>query len=80
MTEPNDINDLFDQVLDRATQKHQDAVSEETFIECRVCGEWDDHTDVCPVPAIERWQAHLDAEARAYDRQRQYDNAGRFQL
>jgi len=29
--------------------------TEETFEECRVCGEWDSHTDDCPMPAIVKW-------------------------
>lgn len=27
----------------------------EVFKACRLCGEVDSHTDVCPLPAVERW-------------------------
>lgn len=49
------IIDSFEEILDDAIQYHRDSVSEETFRECMVCGEWDSHIKECPIQAIELW-------------------------
>lgn len=51
-------DELIDQVgalLEAAEARHTDRHADETFSECLLCGEWDSHTDACPVPAIYRW-------------------------
>jgi hypothetical protein len=48
-----DVVNLLNDVLDAATLRHSNG--DETFIECRLCGEWDGHTDACPLPTIEGW-------------------------
>jgi hypothetical protein len=60
MTKPfNDrteiINGLLDEVIEEAIQYHRDPTSGETFPECMLCGEWDDHLKECPIPRIETW-------------------------
>ena len=54
----NELNDLLDQVTDEVYSNHRDSTSEETFQSCNLCGEWEGHTDVCPIPAIETWQKY----------------------
>jgi hypothetical protein len=44
------VNELLDTVMDRHSN------GDETFIECKVCGEWEDHAVDCFVPAVEKWQ------------------------
>lgn len=44
---------LLNEVADVAILRHSNG--DETFTECRVCGEWDSHADLCPIRAIERW-------------------------
>jgi len=45
---------MLNDVADDAIVRHMNS-DDETFLECRVCGEWDSHTDICPIPAIEHW-------------------------
>jgi hypothetical protein len=45
------VERLLDEVTVRETW-HTD----ETFVQCLLCGEWDSHTDDCAVPALLRWQ------------------------
>ena len=47
--------DAAETLLDAATSRHYDSTSEETFLECHACGEWDGHTPACWVPALKRW-------------------------
>ncbi len=44
-------------LLDLASARHYDSASDETFTECRVCGEWEGHRDGCFVPALQAWAA-----------------------
>jgi len=37
--------------------------SDEAFVECHLCGEVDSHTDLCPVPALVRWQRYEEQSA-----------------
>jgi RNA 3'-terminal phosphate cyclase len=50
----NVVVDAVEALLDVATARHSNG--DETFIECKVCGAWEDHTAECFVPAIEKWQ------------------------
>ena len=49
------LEDRLAAIADDALALVHDPVSEESFTRCLICGEWEDHTDVCPIPAIERW-------------------------
>jgi hypothetical protein len=49
------LEDKLAALADDAIVRVHDPVSDETFIRCLVCGEWEGHTDICPLPAIERW-------------------------
>lgn len=42
-------------LLDVAVVPHSSA--DETFLECKLCGEWEGHEEGCPVPALEAWLA-----------------------
>lgn len=50
-----DVLDAAQVTLDLALGHHVDPNSDETFVECRVCGEWEGHTDGCFIPALHRW-------------------------
>lgn len=50
------LNDLLEEVTDEAIARHHHEPSGETLVECKLCGEWEGHTDLCPIPAIEKWQ------------------------
>lgn len=52
----------LDQVTDDAMIPHHDHVSEESFQECILCGGWDEHMNVCPIPAIETFLKQLPKE------------------
>lgn len=42
-------------LLDLAVIAHHDSRTEESFLECVMCHEWDGHTDACPVTYLEVW-------------------------
>ena len=50
---PAVIVDMINLLVDAATVRHPNG--DETFVECLVCGEWEGHTDKCPVPSLEQW-------------------------
>lgn len=50
---PEVVVALITLLVDSAIVRHSN--TEETFVECLVCGDWEGHTDDCPVPALERW-------------------------
>lgn len=52
---PVDVENALVDLVDVCIVLHYDHRSEETLTECRCCGEWEGHTDVCPMPAIGRW-------------------------
>lgn len=53
---PLHLIDLIDEVLCEAHLRQNDPRGDgETFILCQVCGEWDSHTDACPIPALKKW-------------------------
>jgi hypothetical protein len=52
---PQVLIDLIERVIDCGGNRHSNG--DETFIECLVCGEWEGHTDDCPIPALDRWMA-----------------------
>jgi len=54
-TPPQALVDLLLAVEDQAQERHHAEEVGETFISCRLCGEWEGHTDACPIPAIETW-------------------------
>lgn len=49
------IAEAVEALLDVATERHYERVAEETFIQCHLCGEWEDHQPHCPVPALTAW-------------------------
>lgn len=59
----DEVVDLLNHVVDVCIVRHSNG--DETFQECRVCGEWEGHTDLCPMPAIERWLMTPETEADA---------------
>lgn len=54
---PTSIVDALDVAVTDALQVCYDRGSDETVVECLVCGEWEGHRDGCPIPAIQAWQA-----------------------
>ena len=52
---PQELTDMLDSFLSEVVQTHYDSQSEDTFVECKLCGEWEGHTEDCPVPAIETY-------------------------
>jgi len=55
--ESEEIVDAVQTLLDLSTSTHYDYKSEENFVKCHICGEWEGHTDVCFVPVLEKWMA-----------------------
>lgn len=53
-TTPEPLVEALSAVLD-AQHREYHPQSDETFVQCLVCGEWEGHDDSCPVPAIENW-------------------------
>lgn len=51
------ILDQLEEVLDTAIVRHHDHKSDETLMECRLCEEWEGHTENCPIPTIEKFMA-----------------------
>lgn len=45
----------LEQAVDHATILHYDSKSEETLMECAVCGEWEGHKEGCVIPVIEKF-------------------------
>lgn len=57
--EPSDVTCIAVQtLLDAATYTMSAGCAEEleVFHICNLCGECDSHADLCPVPALVRWQ------------------------
>jgi hypothetical protein len=50
-----ELTDALESIADGALSRHYDRVSDETFVLCHVCNRFEDHSDTCPVPAIEKW-------------------------
>jgi len=50
---PTEFVDALERLVDEATVPHYSG--DEAFAECRICGEWEGHTDICPIPAILNW-------------------------
>lgn len=53
--ENTELVDSVTAVLDIAIVPHYDRQADETFIQCKLCNEWEGHTDACPVPSLELW-------------------------
>jgi len=51
-----EIQDRLIEALDLSLRRHSN--DEETFIECVLCGKWEEHTDECPMPKIQEWMDH----------------------
>lgn len=49
------INEGLDEVLGVATMLHP--AGDETLTQCRLCDEFEGHTDECPMPWIDHWLA-----------------------
>lgn len=49
------IADAVEALLDEALSRHYDRAADETFTECHVCGQWEDHKADCFVPLLETW-------------------------
>lgn len=56
---PEELITLADELLDLSTARHHDYTSGESFQECRICGEWEEHSDTCFVPALRRWMEEV---------------------
>lgn len=50
---PAVVVEIVNLLVDNAIVSHSNG--DETFHECLVCGDWEGHTDDCPMPALERW-------------------------
>ena len=51
----NEIADQAEHLIDVSTQHHSDWKSGEVFIECYVCGKFDEHNEECFIPYIQKW-------------------------
>lgn len=51
-----EVCEVVEDVVDTCLHYHYDSKSEETFIECLMCGEWEGHTQTCLIPTILAWQ------------------------
>jgi hypothetical protein len=51
----DELLDTMQKIVEDAVIYHNDSESGESFRECVVCGDWDEHHKNCPVPAIELW-------------------------
>lgn len=59
-----DLVDAIEALIDTAMRGHSTGGEDpETFYECRACGEWDGHTDNCPIPLAQLWLNPDDADA-----------------
>lgn len=56
----DDVESAVVSLLDISVLSHHDHESDETFLHCEMCDEWDGHKPQCAVPALERW---LDARS-----------------
>jgi hypothetical protein len=50
---PDEVVDAVEALLDAATKRH--AGKDETFIECLMCGKWEEHDNACPIPSLRKW-------------------------
>lgn len=50
-----DICAQVQEVVAAALSRQTHYGADETFTLCRCCGEWDSHTDACPIPRLEAW-------------------------
>lgn len=53
-SQEDDVIEALEGLMDVALIKHFDPKADETFIECKVCGGWEEHADDCPMPLILR--------------------------
>lgn len=53
---PDDVCNAVQTLLDTCLVSHP-SLSDETFTECLMCGDWEDHKPGCIVPALLQWQA-----------------------
>jgi len=61
---PDDVVQALERLVDEVIVTHHDRQSEESFVECRCCGGWEEHHDHCPMPAVGAWLT------KAYDEPR----------
>lgn len=47
--------EVLEQALEAGILSHWNSKSEEVFIECLLCDDWEGHKDGCPIPVIEKW-------------------------
>ena len=59
---PQSLVDALDGIACDALQHQADPQSDETLVLCLICGEWEGHAEICPLPAIEKWLATPAAE------------------
>ena len=52
---PEEVIAAVEALLDVAVART--STGDETFVHCRVCGEWEGHTATCFVPGLLAWQA-----------------------
>ena len=49
---PERVWDLMNELCDEALSRQYDEKSEDTFVQCLVCGEWEGHTPDCPMDKL----------------------------
>ena len=51
------VADAVAHLLDEAISRHSGVVAgdPETFIQCHMCGKWEEHAAMCPVPYLQAW-------------------------
>jgi hypothetical protein len=59
---PQSLIEAIDSVVSDAISKSTTADDEETFTLCRLCGEWEGHTDDCPIPWMDSWLSNHDED------------------
>jgi hypothetical protein len=64
---PQELDDMLEAIWDQSRQLHHDTQSDEKLLQCLVCGEWEGHTVVCPIPVIETWLDQPTSDIRDID-------------
>lgn len=50
-----EIARAVEHLIDVSTSHHTNR-DDETFTECHLCGQWEDHATACPIPWLRQWQ------------------------
>jgi hypothetical protein len=51
-----EVINAVEQLVDVAIVRHAIPNADETLTECCLCGDWEGHTDDCPMPAVLAWR------------------------